>query len=93
MIDRMKNLKAHLTAQIKKAKQLDSKWVYILKEEAETCLELADAEITTCAEPVESEMEGGGSNWYYVCGECHGLINSDDQYCRHCGRRVKRINE
>lgn len=88
MIDRMKNLKAHLTAQIKKAKQLDSKWVYILQSEAETCLELAEAEIVTIAEPVEREMEGGGHNWFYVCGECHGLIGSNDKYCRHCGRKI-----
>lgn len=89
MIDRMKNLKAHMTAQIKKAKQLDSKWVYILKEEAETCLELAEAEIVTCAEPVERELEGGGSSWWYVCAECHGAIDSNDKYCKHCGRKVK----
>ena len=88
MIDKMKNLKAHLTAQIKKAKQLDSKWVYILQSEAETCLELAEAEIVTSAEPVEREMEGGGSTWWYVCEECHGPIDSNDKYCRHCGRKI-----
>ena len=89
MIDRMENLKKHLNTQIKKAKQLDSKWVYILKEEAETCLELADAELITCAEPVETELEGGGSSWWDVCSECHGQVGSYDQYCRHCGRRFK----
>ena len=46
MIDNTKNLKEHLRIQIKKAKQLDSKWVYILKTEAEKCLELAEAEDT-----------------------------------------------
>lgn len=40
------------------------------------------------AEPVEAEIEGGGSNWWYVCGECHGAIDRADQYCRHCGRKV-----
>lgn len=40
----MKNLKQHLRTQIKRAKQLDSNWVYILKEDAEKCLELAEAE-------------------------------------------------
>lgn len=89
MIDRMENLKKHLNTQIKKAKQLDSKWVYILKEEAETCLELADAELITCAEPVETEVEGGGSSWWYVCEECHGPVDRSDNYCRHCGRRFK----
>lgn len=42
MIDRMKNLKKHLKTQIDKAKQLDSKWVYILVSEAEVCLKLAE---------------------------------------------------
>ena len=89
MIDRMKNLKEHLSAQIKKAQALDSKWVYILKTEAETCMELADAELVTVAEPVETELEGGGSNWWYVCEECHGQVDRNDKYCRHCGRRFK----
>lgn len=46
MIDNLKNLKKHLQTQISKAKQLDSNWVYILKSEAEKCLELAEAEDT-----------------------------------------------
>ena len=46
MIDNTKNLKEHLRIQIRKAKQLDSKWVYILESEAEKCLELAEAEDT-----------------------------------------------
>lgn len=40
--------------------------------------------------PVEVEIEGGGSTWWYVCGECHGMIDKNDLFCRHCGRRVKR---
>lgn len=40
-------------------------------------------------EPVEAEIEGGGSTWWYVCGECHGTINASDRYCKHCGRRIK----
>lgn len=39
--------------------------------------------------PVEPEMEGGGSTWWMVCGECHGQIDEKDDYCRHCGRRIK----
>ena len=41
-------------------------------------------------EPVEIELEGGGSTWWYVCEDCHGAINDSDRYCRHCGRRLKR---
>lgn len=40
--------------------------------------------------PTEPELEGGGSTWWYVCGECHGRIDDRDAYCRHCGRRIKR---
>ena len=41
-------------------------------------------------EPLPAELEGGGSTWWYVCGDCHGAINDSDKYCRHCGRRLKR---
>ena len=40
-------------------------------------------------DPVEPELEGGGSSWWYVCGECHGAIDENDLFCRHCGRPVK----
>ena len=36
----------------------------------------------------EAEMEGGGSSWWFACGECRGAIDSQDKYCRHCGRRI-----
>ena len=39
--------------------------------------------------PVEAEIEGGGSTWFYVCGECHGVIDRNELHCRHCGRAVK----
>lgn len=45
-IDRMKFLKQHLKAQIDYANKVDSNWCYILKTEAEKCLELAEAEET-----------------------------------------------
>lgn len=89
MIDRVRNLKKHLEAQIRKAEKLDSKWVYILEEEARTCLKLAESEeeILKQLEPLEPELEGGGRSWWYVCDECHGAIDFRDRYCRHCGRR------
>ena len=40
-------------------------------------------------EPVEPELEGGGSSWWHVCGECHGTIDSSDNFCKHCGRRIR----
>ena len=40
--------------------------------------------------PKEMEMEGGGSTWWYVCPECHGAIDQNDHYCRHCGQAIKK---
>ena len=36
----------------------------------------------------EVETEGGGHSWCYVCGECHGITNYRDSFCRHCGCRL-----
>ena len=41
-------------------------------------------------EPVDTELEGGGTTWWYVCGECHGAIDKRDAYCRHCGRKLRK---
>ena len=88
MKDRLKNTKKHLQTQIKTAKALDSNFVYILVSEAEKCLDLAEAEDTILSEPVPYEVEGGGSTWWYVCGECHGNVDGWDNYCKHCGRKI-----
>ena len=32
----------------------------------------------------EAELEGGGSTWWYVCGECHGSVNYQADICPHC---------
>lgn len=40
-------------------------------------------------DPVEIETEGGGSTWWYVCGDCHGAIDNRDIYCKHCWRKLK----
>ena len=47
------------------------------------------AELLKEQEPVECELEGGGTTWWYVCGDCHGEIDNRDSYCKHCGRKVK----
>lgn len=33
---------------------------------------------------VEAELEGGGTTWFYVCGECHGQVNYLADECKHC---------
>lgn len=82
-IDKLQYLKRHLKTQIKAANKIGSKWVYILTEEAEKCLELAEGE-----EPVEPDMEGDRYGWFPVCGACHGVIGDQDLYCKHCGQPV-----
>jgi hypothetical protein len=37
-------------------------------------------------EPVPVEIEGGGQTWFYVCGECHGIVSILDRKCPHCKR-------
>ena len=33
---------------------------------------------------IEPEIEGGGSSWWYVCGECHGAVDLMAEKCPHC---------
>lgn len=54
MRSRVEKLIKHLQAQIRAADHLGSDWVYITRKEAETCLELAEAE------DVIMDMLGGG---------------------------------
>ena len=37
----------------------------------------------------EPELEGGGWVWFWVCGECHGIIDTKDEKCPHCGRKIR----
>ena len=38
--------------------------------------------------PVSAEIEGGGSTWFFVCGECHGVVDTPNKFCRHCGQAI-----
>ena len=41
-------------------------------------------------DPGDPEIEGDGrSSWWYVCPDCHGQIDKDDGFCRHCGREIR----
>lgn len=86
---RIEKLIKHLKTQLAVADSIDSEFVYITKNEAKKCLELALAEETLLSPPTHMELEGGGHTWWYVCGECHGAIDNCDSFCRHCGRKVK----
>ena len=85
---RIETLIKHLNTQLNLSVE-DSDWVYITKNEAKKCLELAQAEDILLSPPEHAELEGGGHSLWYVCGDCHGEIGSNDSYCKHCGRKVK----
>ena len=38
--------------------------------------------------PEEAEWEGSGSNWFYVCPECHGHIKQGTRFCMSCGKEI-----
>ena len=38
--------------------------------------------------PVEPEIEGGGSYYVFVCGECHTLLKRKQERCPECGRKI-----
>ena len=45
-------------------------------------------------EPVEPKAEKAildYQSWHYVCGDCGGQIDIQDNYCRHCGRVVAHL--
>jgi len=35
-----------------------------------------------------AEMEGGGSNWWYVCPECHVNTKYGTRFCQSCGKEI-----
>ena len=38
---------------------------------------------------VMPDIENGSSSYWYVCGECHGIVDIRDAYCKHCGTKIK----
>lgn len=85
---RIERLIKHLKTQIAVSEGMGADFVYITKDEAKKCLELAEAQDTLFMSPVHAEVEGGGSTWWYVCGECHSQLNPSDKYCNQCGRKI-----
>ena len=39
-------------------------------------------------ETVEPKIEGGGSSWWHVCPECRTIIDTKDETCPGCKRRI-----
>ena len=87
-IDRMKNLKTHLEAQISYADKVDSDWVYILKTEAKKCLELAEAEDIIVS--ILNEQNVANENRCVCCGE---IIPEGRQVCPQCEKEMKGLED
>ena len=62
---------------------------YWKDERGNECTQRLKEDALELLKPVPAELEGGGSNWWYVCGECHTAIDRKDRYCRECGKEIK----
>lgn len=36
----------------------------------------------------EVGIDGGGNTWWYVCEECHTIVDIKDSICPTCKRRL-----
>ena len=80
MIDR-KKLVELIEAQMAVAKVVKSDFISLTVGQGKAILKELESS--------EAEMEGGGTSWWFVCGECHTAIDPKDKYCRECGRKIK----
>ena len=86
LIEDLKDMERGATEAARGLRETDPKLSY-------TCFSVAEASGKAAEElkaliPMPAEIEGGGSTWFYVCGECHGSIDTHDKYCRHCGHPI-----
>lgn len=59
-----------------------------------TCA-IRDALALLKQEAVEPKVEKAildYQSWHYICGDCGGQIDINDNYCRHCGRVVAHLS-
>ena len=40
-------------------------------------------------EEEEAEIEGSGTTWFFVCGNCHTTLADHARFCQQCGKKVK----
>ena len=56
---------------------------------AQSCMDLKRemyGYLTT--QTAEAEIEGGGKDWFFVCGECRTVVGNHDKFCKNCGRKL-----
>ena len=69
-----------IEAQLAVSNEIKSDFISLTAAEGKAILKLL--------EESEAEIEGGGTSWWFVCGECHTAIDNKDNYCRECGRKI-----
>ena len=87
IIGRMKGYAEAFQEIAKAIRDTDPKQSYTDFQLSETCRQAAE-ELERLV-PVPPDMESGGSNWFWTCGECHGYITRTDGFCNHCGKPVE----
>ena len=87
IINELKEMQKAFITRAQEIREKDQRGSYAAFKTAETCRKAAKALEKQI--PMTTEIEGGGSTWWYVCPECHGSIDHWDQYCKHCGQAVR----
>ena len=85
-MDRETLIKRNAIHGLESAIELSNSMVHLRKEHAKAILELLKEQ--EAVEPKKESDDYPGS-WWYVCGNCGGVIDWHDMYCRHCGQAVK----
>ena len=61
----------------------------ILNKQISATLDCAANIIERETKTSEVELEGGGTTYFYVCGECRTITATGHaKYCHECGRRL-----
>ena len=61
----------------------------------EVLMKLDDAPTADVRENVKAQKvvgggERDGSTCWFECSQCHGTVDIDDAYCKHCGAQMER---
>ena len=76
-------IKHKLEVQLAVSDTIDSDFVVVSKGNAKKLIVFLAEQ-----QPVPAELEGGGANWWDVCGNCHTTIIRNYKFCPECGRGI-----
>ena len=93
MVKKLKSLADFYMKMAKQERKENSGFSYMAFDNAEVIKVAADyiEKEEKRKEPATIEYEGDAkSAWWWVCSECHGVINDLDLFCKHCGKPLVR---